>query len=276
MTQRGSDTFGCNTHHHTIHRVGGIWQSLPEERASYFDQFIRDYETIRQHEGRASHKAEFYEALPFEDLSGRYSADWHIRAVSFNALLERIVKPLETQLRRPLIVLDLGAGNGWLSNRLAQRGHSVAAIDLLTNTTDGLGAHRHYRATFTPIQAEFDHLPLAPRQADLIVFNGSLHFSTNFEATLNEAQRVLRPDGALVIMDSRIYRESECGRAMVREREAHFAREVGFPSNALPMENYLTFRRVCHFTADTAPEVYGEGAPAVFTEGAPRNGMRLR
>jgi SAM-dependent methyltransferase len=237
MTRQGGDTLICDTCHHTVQRVDGIWRCLPEERASYFDQFVREYETIRRHEGRASHKAEFYEALPFEDLSGRYAADWHIRTVSFKALLERVVKPLEARMQRQLVVLDLGAGNGWLSNRMAQRGHTVAAIDLLTNPTDGLGAHRHYRAIFTPIQAEFDRLPLAPRQADLIVFNGSLHYSTNFEATLDEALRVLRPDGVLVILDSPIYRDPASGRAMVREREAHFAREVGFPSNALPMEN---------------------------------------
>ncbi|HEX3722152.1 MAG TPA: methyltransferase domain-containing protein, partial [Nitrolancea sp.] len=244
MSRSDNDTLTCDAHQHTIQRIDGIWHALPDERASYFDLFIREYETIRRHEGRASHKAAFYEALPFEDLSGRYAADWHIRAVSFNALIARVVKPLEARLRRPLVALDLGAGNGWLSNRLAQRGHSVAGIDLLTNPTDGLGACRHYKTNLTPIQAEFDALPLRSKQADLIVFNGSLHYSTKFEATLREALRVLRDDGVLVILDSPIYWNAASGRAMVREREEHFAREVGFPSNALPMENYLTFRRL--------------------------------
>lgn len=244
MTMRGDRTLICADSRHTFERVDGIWRLLPAERADYFGQFVREYETIRRHEGRNHRDSEYYEALPFEDLSGRYVADWHIRAVSFKALIARVVKPIETILRRPLIVLDLGAGNCWLSNRLAQRGHHVAAIDLLTNSADGLGASVHYRSRFTPMQAEFDRLPLASHQADLVIFNGSLHYSTNFEKTLAEALRVLRPEGQLIILDSPLYHDAASGRAMVREREEYFTREVGYPSNALPSENFLTYERM--------------------------------
>ncbi|HEX7103987.1 MAG TPA: methyltransferase domain-containing protein [Nitrolancea sp.] len=244
MTMRDDRTLICADSRHTFECIDGIWRLLPADRAAYFDQFVHEYETIRRHEGRNHQKSEYYEALPFEDLSGRYVADWHIRAVSFKALVSRVARPLEARLRRPLVVLDLGAGNGWLSNRLAQRGHHVAAIDLLINTADGLGACTHYRSRFTPMQAEFDRLPLASHQADLVIFNGSLHYSTNFKRTLTEALRVLRPEGQLVILDSPLYHDAESGRAMVREREEFFTREVGYPSNALPSENFLTYERL--------------------------------
>jgi len=57
-------------------------------------------------------------------------------------------------------------GRQWLGfpYQLARRKHLVAAIDLLTNTKDGLGAYVHYDASFTPIQADFDALPLVDRQ----------------------------------------------------------------------------------------------------------------
>jgi HemK-related putative methylase len=244
MTTRDARTLSCTGSGHSFERVDGIWRLLPVERAAYFEQFVTEYETIRRHEGRNEQRSDYFEALPFKDLSGRYTNDWQIRAVSFKALLARVVKPLEARLRRPLVILDLGAGNGWLSNRLAQRGHHVAAIDLLTNSADGLGAWIHYRSLFTPIQAEYDQLPLAGRQADLVIFNGSFHYSTSFETTLSEALRVLRPEGQLVILDSPLYHDAASGRAMVREREAFFTREVGYPSNALPMENFLTFGRL--------------------------------
>jgi HemK-related putative methylase len=244
MTMRDDRTLICTGSQHTFERVDGIWRLLPAERASYFDQFVHEYETIRHHEGRNHRKSEYYEALPFKDLSGRYTADWQIRAVSFKALISRIVTPLEARLRRPLVILDLGAGNGWLSNRLAQRGHHVAAIDLLVNTADGLGACMHYRTHFMPIQAEFDHLPLASGQADLVIFNGSFHYSTKFEKTLAEGLRVLRPEGQIIILDSPLYHDAASGRAMVREREEYFTREVGYPSNALPSENFLTHERL--------------------------------
>ncbi len=146
-------------------------------------------------------------------------------------------------------MLDLGAGNCWLANRLAERGHIVAAIDLATNPSDGLGAHRHYLTSFTPIQAEFDRLPLGSLQADVAIFNGSIHYSAIFEETLSEALRVLRPDGVVVILDSPVYRDPSSGATMVTERESHFTASFGFPSNALPMENYLTFKRLEQISA---------------------------
>jgi SAM-dependent methyltransferase len=96
----------------------------------------------------------------------------------------------------------------------------------------------------TPVQAEFDRLPFDRGQADLAIFNASLHYSTNYETTLREALRVLREDGWLVILDSPVYRDPASGEQMVREREAYFERAYGFPSNALPSENYLTFERL--------------------------------
>lgn len=224
--------------------VDGIWRFLRPEREAFFEQFIREYETVRRAEGRGARDAAYYRALPFEDRSGRFRDDWRIRARSFQALVARVLRPLEAQHRRPLKVLDLGTGNGWLAYRLAERGHHVAAVDLLTNAFDGLGAHVYYPAALTPVQAEFDHLPLEDSQVDLVLFNGSLHYSTGYETTLAEALRVLRPDGRLVIMDSPVYRDAASGAQMVREREAQFERTYGFPSNALPNENYLTYDRL--------------------------------
>jgi SAM-dependent methyltransferase len=144
----------------------------------------------------------------------------------------------------------VGAGNGWLSGRLALRGHQVAGVDLQTGKLDGLGAWVHYDAPFTPVQAEFDRLPFAPGQADLLIFNASFHYSTGYEATLAEALRVLRPEGCLAIVDSPIYHDASSGTQMVRERESQFQRDYGFPSNAIPCENYLTYDRLDRLAAD--------------------------
>lgn len=225
-------------------RVDGIWRFLLPERAAFFQQFIQEYETVRQAEGRGSDDPAYYRALPFQDLTERFSDDWSIRARSFQALVEQVVTPVEAQRSRPLTVLDLGAGNGWLSYRLAARGHQVAAVDLLTNAFDGLGAHIHYDVAFTPVQAEYDRLPFEADQVDLAVFNGSLHYATDYETALSEVLRVMRRDGRLVIMDSPVYHDATSGEQMVREREAQFEGAHGFPSNAIPSENYLTYDRL--------------------------------
>jgi SAM-dependent methyltransferase len=164
-----------------------------------------------------------------------------------------VLAPREAQLRRPLRILDLGAGNCWLSHRLAQRGHHVAAVDVSTDSRDGLGAHIWYELadTFVPIQAEFDRLPFAADQMDVAVFNASLHYSTDCARTLTEAMRVLRRDGCVVIMDSPVYRAGSSGAQMVQERETSFLGKYGFRSNALPAENYLTTGRL-HDLAEVA------------------------
>jgi SAM-dependent methyltransferase len=154
------------------------------------------------------------------------------------------VAPLEGERNRPVRTLDLGAGNGWLSYRLAERGHQVAAVDLLTDNRDGLGTHTLYPVGYTPIQAEFDRLPLDDGQADLAVFNASLHYSRDYEVTLSEALRVLRDEGTLVILDSPVYRQRRSGEKMIEERGRSFETRYGFRSGSPPGEGFLTFNRL--------------------------------
>src|SRR5438093_8459185 len=99
-------------------------------------QFTREYTTVRRAEGWGSADRAYYQALPFVDLTGRFPAIWRIRARSYATFVSQVVEPMER--RGTLRILDLGAGNGWLSNRLTQRGYSVTAIDLLDASLDGL------------------------------------------------------------------------------------------------------------------------------------------
>lgn len=222
---------------------------LMPERTSVFTQFTQDYERIRRAEGRGSDNPGYYRSLPYRDTSGRMKSDWRIRAASFDAFLKHVVLPMEQSLQKPLRVLDLGAGNGWLSNHLARRGHIVAAVDLMTNDFDGLGCYRFYDTVFTPVQAEFDHLPFPDLVADLAIFNASLHYSVSYVDALNESLRVLDPAGKIILIDSPIYKDSTSGAQMVRERNNQFRKKFGFPSDALPSENYITYERINELAA---------------------------
>lgn len=205
-------------------------------------QFVREYGTVRRAEGWGSGEAAYYQALPYRDLSGRFPEIWRIRARSYNTFLRKVLKPIE---QGTLKIVDIGAGNGWLAYRLAQRGHRVMAIDVLDDPLDGLRATRHYALdNVGPVLAEFDHLPLPTAQLDMAIFNASLHYSTDYCRTLREALRVLSPRGTLVILDSPMYSNPTSGRRMVQEREARFLATYGFASNALPSEHFLTPMRL--------------------------------
>src|SRR6516225_8972745 len=111
----------------------GIWLALRQDRRRYFQRFMQDYEIVRRVEGRGSEDPAFYLSLPYRDRTKRYSAQWAIRARTYKYIQRKI---LRASKGTPLAVLDLGAGNGWLSYRLATLGHRPIAVDLQTNAFD--------------------------------------------------------------------------------------------------------------------------------------------
>lgn len=200
--------------------------------------FLEQYATIRHAEGRGSDHAGWYRNLPYADTTDRNADQWRIRARTFYRFLACVLRPMEMRLKRPLEVLDLGAGNGWLSWRLAQRKHRVIAVDIFTDDRDGLGAIRKY-ARMDAAAADFDQLPFRARCFDLAVYNASLHYSANYARTLEEARRCLRPGGRVAVLDSPVYRKAEHGERMRRERQELFERTYGFRSEALGSIEYL-------------------------------------
>jgi SAM-dependent methyltransferase len=221
----------------------GIYNALPPAREATFRQFVHDYESVRAKEGRGSSSADYYLALPFKDLTGRNSWQWHIRARTFRFMEKHLLPNIEGPHLRGRDVLDIGAGNGWLSYRLAKRGHRPVAVDLLINDTDGLGGARHYfqvAPAFLRFKAEMDCLPFMPAQFDVVIFNASLHYSVDYRRTLQETLRCLRSGGHLIIADSPFYRREESGEKMLQEKRAAFNRQFGFSSDSIQSREYLT------------------------------------
>jgi ubiquinone/menaquinone biosynthesis C-methylase UbiE len=202
-------------------------------------QFIEEYGHIRQMEGRGSDDSAYYRALPFEDLSGRNCAMWAMRAKTYRYFEKNVLDRFERSIRRPMDILDLGAGNGWMSYRLSLRNHCPTALDIFVDERDGLLAARHYPQSFPLVEAEFDHLPFRADSFDLAIFNSSLHYSTNYVRTLSEVQRCLRRPGAVVVLDSPVYRVKEHGEQMVEERHSDFLKRYGYRSDAIPSIEFL-------------------------------------
>ncbi len=197
-------------------------------------KFLNDYAKIRQAEGRGSSDPEYYRALPYQDLTGINSAQWAIRANSYRHFETHVLPPIEKAAGRPLDILDLGAGNGWMSYRLALRHHYPVALDIFADRNDGLRAIAHYPRRFPAVEAEFDRLPFDDASFDLAIFNSSLHYSTDYRRTLAETRRCLRGCGQFVIIDSPVYRSPEHGERMRSERHEQFERQYGFRSDSIP------------------------------------------
>lgn len=222
----------------------GIKIFLPPDRATGFAEFLKQYGVIRRREQWGRSTGAYYRSLPKVGRDDPNRDIWNVRCRTFRTFVNRTLTPLERIHERPLRVIDLGTGNGWLANRLASRGHHVAAVDVQTDELDGLGAHTNYTVGFTSVQAEFDRLPFAGGQFDLAVFNASMHYSTDCKTTIGEAFRVLRHRGILVILDTPAYRNFEEGRRMVNAREREHFSNFGFASSSLDSEHFLTPRKL--------------------------------
>jgi ubiquinone/menaquinone biosynthesis C-methylase UbiE len=233
----------CSECGFVLKKVDGILRALSPDRRAYYQQFLSDYGTIRMAEGRGSPDPEYYFALPFEDRSGRNSEQWRIRACTYRYFESNLLP------KRSSDVLDLGAGAGWMSYRLSQRGDRPVAVDIFTDSMDGLAAARHY-GLFPCVEAEFDRLPFADAQFDLAVFNSSLHYSTDYRGTLTEARRCVRPSGCIVVLDSPLYKQREHGELMRSERHRQFQAQYGFASDSIASLEYLYESQLAELSRD--------------------------
>lgn len=227
----------CLRCHFVVANQGGIWRALDPVREIHFRRFTTEYSILRDREGDSL-------GLPPAEVRSGNGWQRRIREGSISYLESKVLPLLEQRARRPLRVLDLGAGSAWLSGQFAWRGHECVAVDLLDHAVHGLGAARHYLARrprpFACVQADMDNLPFAAGQFDVAIFSASFHFSEDYVRTLRETVRCLRHGGEVVIMDTPYFNRDESGRAMVLEQHESFQAQYGFASNSIHSREYLT------------------------------------
>ena len=240
--------YDCSHCYYTMHQEKGIWRALTSERLAYFSRFIEEYQNIRAAEGRGSMQPEFYLSLPYKDLSGRNVWQWKIRSRTYNYLRKKLLPRYPRDRKNPPKVLDLGAGNGWMSYRLALEGYFSVAVDLLVNDEDGLGAaahfEKHYGALIPRFQAEMSRLPFSDAQFDAVIFNASFHYAEDYQTVLGEALRCVRGGGSVIIADTPWYSTEKSGEQMIAECRAAFTQRYGTASNSIPSLEYLTDQRL--------------------------------
>jgi len=201
---------------------------IPDHNESVAD-FCRKYDGLRLQEGWASETPNYYQSLPFCDLSERHPREWQWRVKSFR-LLQKWLAQNYAQAR--LRILDIGAGSGWMSRELGAH-HDVLAIDANAGP-HGLAALPLAQRHFMAVQAELESLPLAANSFDLAIVNASLHYTRHVEAVLDKISRVLRPGAKLIVMDSPTYPTYEAA-STAHERTKIYYSQMGVPELA---QNY--------------------------------------
>lgn len=236
-------------------RLEGLADLRPLDSQTLLERFAADYAAVRLAEGRGAISLGDLRALPWPGPRTPMAWEWLIRSASYEAFLDAVLRPL-LDLRAAPRVLDLGAGVGWLSHRLAWEGCHALALDACAHPLVGLGAARGFleagsvaasegRAapgTISLVLGDFNRVPLADASVDLVLFNASLHYGADLVSILAEAERLLLPHGRIAVIDSPFYDDPAAGRAMVDAQRTALSRLGGRASDAQDGMGFLTRR----------------------------------
>lgn len=133
----------------------------------------------------------------FDELAGKFGRHY-VPGRSWKALSEMLLRLLP-----PLIIADLGAGEGTLSLLLAQRAKQVIAIDNSEKMVE-YGADVAKRSGVENLEyrlGDLEELPIESGAVDLVLMHQTLHHALHPDKATEEAWRILQPGGRIVILD---------------------------------------------------------------------------
>jgi 2-polyprenyl-3-methyl-5-hydroxy-6-metoxy-1,4-benzoquinol methylase len=93
-----------------------------------------------------------------------------------------------------LNVLDVGCGDGVLSEPIAKQGHTVTGFDLPTITPIA-----HKRRISNVFSGDAENLAFKPETFDIILASEVVEHLWNPQKFLNDAHRILKPKGLLIL-----------------------------------------------------------------------------
>lgn len=238
--------------------VSGVHRLLGHERQAELAAATAFYCRVRADEG-FKHTAE----LPRVPRSHVQARIWRQRARHFG----RFMDWLGRERPKGQAIVDVGAGCCWAAQRLAERGHMVAALDINLDAQDGLTAvGEDPRPGIERIEADMEFLPLSAACADVVLLNGALHFARCPQNVVAEARRILKPHGSLVILDSPLYRRSADGEAMVKKKRKDFLGRYGYAPCRDAAAGYFTVSELTRLLERSGFEVRLMGWPSRLRE----------
>ncbi|MBV6501647.1 MAG: Ubiquinone/menaquinone biosynthesis C-methyltransferase UbiE [Prosthecobacter sp.] len=133
----------------------------------------------------------------FDALAGKFGRHY-IPGRSWKALGETLLK-----LMPPLVIADLGAGEGTLSQLLAQRAKKVIAVDsseAMVSYGSGL-ARQHGFTNLEYRLGDLENPPVEAGSIDLVLLSQALHHAQRPAQALRAAFSLLKPGGRIAILD---------------------------------------------------------------------------
>ena len=160
--------------------------------------------------------------LYFNQVAGRFDQQygpgrsWQ----AFGQLLLNLIPPLD--------IADLGSGEGLVGELLARKARSVVCVDNSKRIVEfgQKKAQKNGLKNLRFMLGDIESPPLKAKSVDVALFSQALHHAEQPETALQEAHRILRPGGTLVILDLLEHQFEQA-------QEMYGDRWLGFPKNTL-------------------------------------------
>ena len=184
----------------------------------------------------------------FDELAGKFGRQY-VPGRSWKGIAEALLK-----LMPPMVIADLGAGEGTISQMMAQRAKRVIAIDNSEKMVE-FGAElarKHGIGNLEYRLGDLEDVPIRGGTVDLAFLSQALHHAVHPERAVAEAWRILKPGGRVAVLDLNRHHVEEA-------REMYADLWLGFTE--LEIERYL--KGAGFKNAETAI-VYREPEPPYF------------
>ncbi|MDF1851339.1 MAG: metalloregulator ArsR/SmtB family transcription factor [Verrucomicrobiales bacterium] len=232
---------------HIIYAFGPEKGSLDERLLQTLDLALSDIEEKEEDEAaldlairKRRDKARAY----FDALAGKFGKTY-CPGRSWKALGETLLK-----LMPPMVIADLGAGEGTFSQLLAQRAEKVIAIDNSEKMVE-FGTRVAQENGYENLEYRFGEIedpPIEDNSIDLAFFSQALHHAEKPEEAIQAAARILKPGGTIVILDLLKHQFEDA-------RELYADRWLGFSElDILRFLEGADFSEIAISTVDREPE----------------------
>jgi ArsR family transcriptional regulator len=155
--------------------------------------YSADQINLRRILGRRKEQAQVY----FNQVAGRFDRSygpgrsWQ----AFGHLLLRIIPPI--------VVADLGSGEGLISELLARRARKVIAVDNSEKMVT-FGANKAKKNGLKNLEfrlGDLENPPIEPNSVDLAILSQALHHAADPAKAIVSTHKILRPGGQLLLLD---------------------------------------------------------------------------
>lgn len=184
-----------------------------------------DFETLyirlRQKEGRIYNDEELTR-LPDIQTTHPHCREWQLRKHSSEKLIGYLKRK-----NKPLDILEIGCGNGWLSHRLSFiPGSKVIGTDInFTETQQAARVFQHI-PNLHFIYTSVERGVFKEKSFDSIIFAASVQYFPSLPEIISNTLPLLKPGGEIHIIDSPFYPLPEVLPAQQRSR--HYYESAGF------------------------------------------------